>query len=119
MQDKQSFFIEKSIKYMPSDMPVSKVGIGTYLGTDSLSDSEGYIESIIEAVSLGCNLIDTAINYRGMLSELNVAQAVKLVITRNLATREQLVIASKGGFVPCDWTNKRPLKDLVLQKLDM
>ncbi|NGZ19249.1 aldo/keto reductase [Vibrio aestuarianus] len=115
MIDKLSYLQKKSVRFIDSEMPISKIGIGTYLGSDSESDSRGYIESIVKAALLGCNVIDTAINYRGMLSEKNVGEAIKKIIDGGGATREQLVIATKGGFVPCNWINQEPRESIELQ----
>lgn len=43
---------------------LSSLGIGTYLGEESNEEDERVIAGIIEAVARGCNVVDTARNYR-------------------------------------------------------
>ncbi|HHT9153643.1 MAG TPA: aldo/keto reductase, partial [Candidatus Hypogeohydataceae bacterium YC40] len=57
-------------------LQVSTIGIGTYLGREDDVTDASYFDAIIEAVALGCNVIDTALNYRGMKSEKVVGRAV-------------------------------------------
>jgi len=80
------------------DRAVSSVGLGTYLGdpTDAVDEAMG--ETVRAAVESGCNVVDTAINYRHQRSER--------VVGRELADadvdREAVFVSTKGGFVPFD-----------------
>ena len=56
---------------------VSSIGIGTYLGENDAQSSANYIESIKLAIRNGCNLIDTAVNYRMMQSERDATSAAR------------------------------------------
>lgn len=80
---------------------VSSVGLGTYLGSANAETDELYKEAIKEAVRLGVNLIDTAINYRCMRSERVIGQALRELVQEGFS-REELVISTKGGYVPFD-----------------
>ncbi|NUO06318.1 MAG: aldo/keto reductase [Candidatus Brocadia sinica] len=71
-------------------LQASSIGIGTYLGKEDDRTDELYLDAITRAVEQGCNVIDTAINYREMKSERVVGRAVKLIV------------ATKGGFIPGD-----------------
>ncbi|MDR5672658.1 Aryl-alcohol dehydrogenase related enzyme [Halalkaliarchaeum sp. AArc-CO] len=77
---------------------VSSLGIGTYLGepTDAVDDS--YREAIVTALENGVNVVDTAINYRCQRSEHAVGRAIR----ESDADREEVLVATKGGFVPFD-----------------
>jgi aryl-alcohol dehydrogenase-like predicted oxidoreductase len=77
---------------------VSSIGLGTYLGTPTDAVDEGYRESIVEALSAGVNVVDTAINYRHQRSERLVGEALDAADV----DREEVVVATKGGFVPFD-----------------
>ncbi|MDQ1271744.1 MAG: hypothetical protein QG591_374, partial [Planctomycetota bacterium] len=55
----------------------STIGIGTYLGKEDDKTDALYYDAMIEAVGQGCNVIDTAINYREMKSERVVGKAVR------------------------------------------
>lgn len=80
----------------------STIGIGTYLGKEDDKTDELYFDAIIEAVGLGCNVIDTAINYREMKSERVVRWAIRSLKQRHSNIREKLIVATKGGFIPGD-----------------
>lgn len=80
---------------------ISSIGIGTYLGNyDDATDQE-YHRAIIRAVESGCNVIDSAINYRLQRSERSIGTALKELATKGYG-RDEIVIATKGGFIPYD-----------------
>lgn len=81
---------------------LSSIGIGTYLGAHDLATDEHYIASIVRAVELGCNMIDTAANYRFQRSERAIGQALKFIEERQTYGRDELVICTKGGYLPFD-----------------
>jgi aryl-alcohol dehydrogenase-like predicted oxidoreductase len=83
-------------------LKVSSVGLGTYLGLPNDSDDKLYVEAIKTALLSGCNLLDSAINYRCMRSERNIGQALKELIAEGKITREEVVVCTKGGFIPFD-----------------
>ena len=86
------------------DLWMSSVGIGTYLGeADEAADAD-YRESVAEAVRLGCNVIDTALNYRFQRSERSIGGALDALFRSGEARRGQVVLCTKGGFVPFDDT---------------
>ncbi len=83
-------------------LTVSSLGLGTYLGNQNEADDRLYTEAIEEALLSGINLIDSAINYRCMRSERNIGAAVQKLISDGKITREEIVICTKGGFIPFD-----------------
>lgn len=83
-------------------LQAAPIGIGTYLGKEDDRTDELYLDAITGAVEQGCNVIDTAINYRGMRSERVVGQAVQRLAKKYPDIREKLVIATKGGFIPAN-----------------
>ncbi|MFQ5793413.1 MAG: aldo/keto reductase, partial [Acidobacteriota bacterium] len=60
---------------------------------------ELYLQAIVCAVDSGCNVLDTAINYRCQRSERNIGEALRELARKGIG-REQVVVATKGGFVP-------------------
>ncbi|MFA1610414.1 aldo/keto reductase [Halobellus rubicundus] len=76
----------------------SSVGLGTYLGDPTDDVDAGYRESIAAALSAGINHVDTAINYRCQRSERVVGEALREADV----DREEVVVATKGGFLPFD-----------------
>ena len=83
-------------------LTVSSVGLGTYLGDEDDAADRGYGQAIVDAVNLGCNLLDTAINYRAQRSERVIGQTL-LLLERELGIgRERFVVCTKGGYIPFD-----------------
>jgi aryl-alcohol dehydrogenase-like predicted oxidoreductase len=81
---------------------VSSIGIGTYLGESTDAEDKAYESSVRHAVRSGVNLIDTAINYRSQRSERSVGAAIEGAIVAGEATRSELVVCSKAGYIPFD-----------------
>lgn len=80
------------------DSVVSSIGLGTYLGEPTDAVDDRYREAIAAALESGCNVVDTAINYRHQRSERVVGNA----IADADIDREAVLVATKGGFVPFD-----------------
>jgi aryl-alcohol dehydrogenase-like predicted oxidoreductase len=79
---------------------LSSIGLGTYLGHWDAKTDEAYKKSVIRAVELGCNVIDSAINYRFQRSERNIGDALKELFKSGTASRDEMVVCTKGGYVP-------------------
>jgi len=77
---------------------LSSLGIGTYLGRDDAPTDALYAQSVRRALQLGINVIDSAINYRNQRSE----RAVGAAIRESGVPRDQVVICTKGGYLPFD-----------------
>ena len=86
---------------------MSSIGIGTYLGNNDDATDNQYRQAVVRAVESGCNVIDTAINYRCQRSERAIGTALKELAARGY-DRNEVIIATKGGFLPFDAT---PPKD--------
>lgn len=81
-------------------LTVSSIGVGTYLGdADDVTDVL-YTEAIVEAIGLGINHIDSAVNYRFQRSERAIGEALRRVFAGGIVDRSEIVIATKGGYVP-------------------
>jgi len=81
---------------------LSSVGLGTYLGDEDARTDRQYAEAATRAVELGCNVLDTAINYRHQRSERVLGEALQALVRSGGAARDEIVVATKGGFVPFD-----------------
>lgn len=81
-----------------SGLQLSSLGIGTYLGRDDAATDALYAQSVRRALQLGINVIDSAINYRNQRSE----RAVGAALRESGVPREQVVICTKGGYLPFD-----------------
>ena len=87
---------------------LSSIGIGTYLGNPDEATDERYTRAIVRAVQLGVNVIDTAANYRFQRSERSIGKALQ-----QLNAREELVICTKGGYLPFDGAPPRNVREYV------
>lgn len=85
------------------DLKVSALGLGTYLGAYDDAVDLLYEEAIASAISRGCNIIDTAVNYRCQRSERVIGRTLARLIDSKTVSRNQVVIATKGGFIPFDF----------------
>ena len=81
---------------------MSTIGLGTYLGHWDERTDRMYQESVRRAIALGCNVIDSAINYRFQRSERAVGAALKQLFESGKAARNEVIVATKGGFFPFD-----------------
>lgn len=79
---------------------MSSIGLGTYLGGEDEASDHAYTQAITRAVELGVNVFDTAINYRFQRSERSIGAALRKLFSAGAVTRDELVIATKGGFIP-------------------
>jgi aryl-alcohol dehydrogenase-like predicted oxidoreductase len=83
---------------------VSSIGIGTYLGDNTDADDLAYESAVQTAIASGINLLDTAINYRSQRSERAIGAAIQQILAAGVASRDELVVCSKGGYIPLDRT---------------
>ncbi|MCH7659671.1 MAG: aldo/keto reductase [Euryarchaeota archaeon] len=80
------------------DGVISSLGLGTYLGDPTDAVDERYEKAILAALDGGCNVLDTAINYRHQRSERVVGRTLE----ESDVERESVLVATKGGFLPFD-----------------
>src|SRR5712671_1673465 len=81
---------------------MSSIGLGTYLGEPDAATDEAYRATVVRAVELGVNVIDTAINYRFQRSERSIGQALRDLVSSGKARRDELIIATKAGYLTFD-----------------
>jgi aryl-alcohol dehydrogenase-like predicted oxidoreductase len=86
----------------PLGKSLSSIGIGTYLGEDTEANDMAYADAVRRAIASGINVIDSAINYRCQRSERAVGRALSSTLVAGEAARDELVICTKGGYIPLD-----------------
>ena len=86
------------------DVAVSALGIGTYLGDCDDAEDARYTRTCVEALTSVVNLVDTAINYLCQRSERSMGAALKSAIERGTVSRDEVVVCTKGGYIPLDRT---------------
>jgi aryl-alcohol dehydrogenase-like predicted oxidoreductase len=94
------------------DVFVSSLGLGTFRKEPYREENYmvNYKDSVKTAVLNGINLIDTAINYRYQVSEQEIGEALQELFAEGKASRDQLVITSKAGFIPLEFPFPDPYK---------
>jgi aryl-alcohol dehydrogenase-like predicted oxidoreductase len=91
---------------------LSSIGVGTYLGEANAETDARYTEAVVRAVELGANVIDTAANYRFQRSERSIGAALSELAERGFA-RDELVVCTKGGYLPFDGSPPRDVRRYV------
>jgi aryl-alcohol dehydrogenase-like predicted oxidoreductase len=88
-------------------LTVASIGAGTYLGDEDDETDGAYGEALVDAAFQGTNHFDTAINYRAQRSERVLGAVIESLIEEGAFRREQLVVATKGGYLPFDGVTPR------------
>ena len=92
---------------------LSSIGIGTYLGDADDSTDAKYTQAVVRAVELGANVIDTAANYRFQRSERSIGKALSELTNSKGLTREEILICTKGGYLPFDGAPPRDVRGYI------
>ena len=85
-----------------SGVLMSSIGLGSYLGECDDADDNRYADTAHHAIATGINLLDSAINYRCQRSERAFGKALSRAVRMETASRDELVICTKGGYIPLD-----------------
>lgn len=92
---------------------LSSLGIGTYLGDADDETDARYTDAVVRSVRLGANVIDTAANYRFQRSERSIGAALQLLTRAEGCSRDEIVICTKGGYLPFDGAPPRDVRRYV------
>jgi aryl-alcohol dehydrogenase-like predicted oxidoreductase len=87
---------------------LSSLGVGTYLGDEDAATDAGYEASVGVALGEAVNVFDSAINYRGQKSERAIGRALALAFGSGAARRDEVLVSTKGGYLPHDADDPRP-----------
>jgi len=99
------------------ELCISSIGLGTYLGHWDDRTDRMYQEAIRRAVGMGSNMIDSAINYRFQRSERAIGAALKQMFEAGKSKRDEIIIATKGGFFPFDGEPPRDPRAWVMENI--
>lgn len=94
------------------NLSLSSIGTGTYLGDADDETDARYAEAVTRAVELGANVVDTAANYRFQRSERSIGEALR-VLTKKGFARDEIIICTKGGYLPFDGAPPRDVRRYV------
>ena len=92
---------------------LSSIGIGTYLGNATDATDQNYKHAVIQAAQSGVNVIDSAANYRFQRSERAIGAALKTLVNELGFMRDELVICTKGGYLPFNGAPPRDIQSYV------
>ncbi|HMD96849.1 MAG TPA: aldo/keto reductase [Terriglobia bacterium] len=81
---------------------LSSIGLGTYLGEPTQEFDALYREAVTRALEMGTNVIDSAVNYRHQRSERAIGTALAAMISLGSVRRDEVFLATKGGFLTFD-----------------
>jgi aryl-alcohol dehydrogenase-like predicted oxidoreductase len=95
------------------NLALSSIGLGTYLGNPDAETDTRYTAATVRAVELGANVIDTAANYRFQRSERAIGAALRELIASRGFARAEIVICTKGGYLPFDSAPPRDVRRYV------
>src|SRR3954464_7980796 len=82
-----------------SDLWLSSIGLGTYLGEPADSADSAYTDAIRTALRSGINLLDSAINYRHQRSERNIGSALQQLVGTGELRRDEVFVSTKAGYL--------------------
>ncbi len=92
---------------------MSSIGLGSYLGGADERTDEAYRNAVKRAVELGCNVFDAAANYRFQRSERNIGDALSHLFAKGEAERGEIVVSTKGGYIPFDGAQPRSRQEMM------
>jgi aryl-alcohol dehydrogenase-like predicted oxidoreductase len=85
-----------------SELWLSSIGLGTYLGETTDAADAAYTAAIKLALRSGINVLDTAINYRHQRSERNIGAALEQLVEDGELRRDEVLVCTKAGFLTFD-----------------
>lgn len=94
-------YFHHSNSFLAERLWISSLGMGTYLGGIDQDSSAHLLRSLKFAMHNGCNLFDTAHNYRHAQSERDIGAALAAMLNEDETDfqRDEFVICSKGGYL--------------------
>jgi aryl-alcohol dehydrogenase-like predicted oxidoreductase len=101
---------EGHFREAPGGLSLSSIGLGTYLGPETPQADAGYEASVAAALASSVNVFDSAINYRGQKSERAVGRALAAAFASGSASRDEVFVSTKGGYLPHDADDPRPAR---------
>ncbi|MFN0083984.1 MAG: aldo/keto reductase [Blastocatellia bacterium] len=91
----------------------SSIGLGSYLGNADARTDAAYGSALARAAELGCNVFDTAANYRFQRSERSFGEALAGLFSHGALARDEVVITTKGGYLPFDGRQPRSREETI------
>jgi hypothetical protein len=86
----------------PDRLTLSSIGLGTKAGAPGGVDDLLYRSAVPRLLEGGVNVFDTSISYRQQTSERALGRALRRACVEKLATREEVFVISKCGYLSVD-----------------
>jgi len=86
----------------PDRLTLSSIGLGTKAGAPGGVDDLLYRSAVPRLLEGGVNVFDTSISYRQQSSERALGRALRRGFVEKLATREEVFVISKCGYLSVD-----------------
>jgi aryl-alcohol dehydrogenase-like predicted oxidoreductase len=96
-----------------NNLTLSSLGIGTYLGSPDEATDDSYARAVVAALVNGINVVDSAANYRFQRSERSIGTALKIVSDELGIKRDEMVLCTKGGYLPFDGAPPRDVRRYI------
>lgn len=94
-------------------LTLSSIGLGSYLGEADDRTDDAYRNAVKRVAELGCNVFDTAANYRCQRSERSFGVAFADLFATGALSRDQIVVTTKGGYIPFDGQMPRSRQEMM------
>ena len=95
-------FVEGFFRPARTDLTLSAIALGTYLGECDDETDAAYEAALRHAIATGLNVVDTAINYRCQRAERSIGRALAAAFAAGEVSREEIVVCTKAGYIPLD-----------------
>ena len=97
--------LSKAFYRFNGELFFSSLGLGTFRKEPYREENYviNYKEALKKALLSGVNFIDTAINYRYQVSEKEIGEALKELMSEGKIKRDGIIISSKAGFIPLEF----------------
>lgn len=92
---------------------MSSIGLGSYLGNPDAATDAAYKEAVGRAGDLGCNVFDSAANYRFQRSERSFGDAFADLFSSGKLSRDEIIVTTKGGYLPFDSQMPRSRQEMM------
>ncbi|MGI0072104.1 MAG: aldo/keto reductase [Thermoplasmata archaeon] len=102
----------------PGGLAASSLGIGTYIGSPDAPTDLAVEHSVTICLTSGrVNVLDTAINYRHQRAERSVGRALARLFERDEIARDEVLVATKGGYFAPDAESRLPPHEWIRHEL--
>ena len=102
----------------PGGLQVSSLGLGTYIGPPDAPTDLAVEHSVqVSLTSTRVNVLDTAINYRHQRAERSIGRALARLLEKGEVARDEVVVATKGGYFAPDAESRLSPDAWVRQEL--